>query len=202
MKMKKRYFILLFVVIFLLFLWLYLTNRINNIDNVMYNLIISFKSNFTTNFMKFITFFASTYFIIILMVMFFILSFIKGKIFNIINLIIIGETVINSLIKVIVKRERPLFINLVKETSYSFPSGHTMVAVTLYGFLIYLVLKSNLKKNLKILINLCLSLLVILIIISRVYLGVHYFSDVIAGLFLALAYLLLCIGIMERKDLV
>ena len=135
------------------------------------------------------------------MIIFFILSFIKGKIFNIINLLIIGETIINRIIKIIVRRERPILINLVEESSFSFPSGHTMVAVTLYGFLIYLINKSKLNKRVKIILNICLILLISLIIISRIYLGVHFFSDCASGIFLALAYLLTIINVLERKKI-
>ena len=199
--MKKRYLIVISVFIFFLFLILYLANSINNIDNYMYDMIIKIKSDSMTKFMKFITFFASQYFIIVLMIIFFILSFIKGKIYNVINLLIIIESLLNRIIKVIVKRERPILINLVEESSFSFPSGHTMVAVTLYGFIIYLIYKSNIKTNKKIIFILLLLILITLIIISRVYLGVHYFSDVFAGLFISLAFLLFSIGVMERKKI-
>ena len=201
MNMKKRYLVVLFVILFFVFWLLYITGVVNNIDNIMYKFIISIKNDYVTSFMKFITFFASTYFILFLMSVFFILSFFKGKIFNIINLLIVGDVIINRVVKVIVRRERPILINLVTEKSFSFPSGHTMVAVTLYGFIIYLINKSNLSKKFKIILNFGLILLILLILISRIYLGVHYFSDVIAGLFLALAYLIFIVRVLERKNI-
>ena len=201
MNMKKRYLVVLFVILFFVFWLLYITGVVNNIDNIMYKFIISIKNDYVTSFMKFITFFASTYFILFLMSVFFILSFFKGKIFNIINLLIVGDVIINRGVKVIVRRERPILINLVTEKSFSFPSGHTMVAVTLYGFIIYLINKSNLSKKFKIILNFGLILLILLILISRIYLGVHYFSDVIAGLFLALAYLIFIVRVLERKNI-
>ena len=77
-----------------------------------------------------------------------------------------------------------------------------MISVTLYGFIIYLIYKSKLNNNIKTFLIICLLLLIILIIISRIYLGVHYFSDCIAGVFLALSFLLTSIEIMERKKII
>ena len=200
--MKRKYLIIISLVVFLIFLILYLFNYVNNIDNFVYNFIMDIKNDKVTYFMKFITFFGGVKFIIFLMILFIILNFIKGKIYLIFNYLIVGQSILNRIVKIIVRRERPSLINLVEEKSFSFPSGHTMVAVTLYGFLIYLIYKSKLKKIYKMVLILLLVLLIGLIVISRIYLGVHYFSDCIAGIFLALAYLLLCINILERKKII
>lgn len=186
---------------FFVFLGLYLFDKVNSLDNLFYNLIINIKSYEITSIMKFITFFGGTKFIIILMCIFFLLSLKKIKIFKILNLLILGDVVINNLVKIIVRRERPSLINMVTENSYSFPSGHTMISVTLYGFLIYLIYRSRLSNNIKIILITSLLLLILSIIISRIYLGVHYFSDCMAGVFLALSYLLYSIEFIERKKL-
>lgn len=198
--MKRRILILSTFILFILFLMLYLFNRVNFLDNFVYDLIISFKSNWFTNFMKYITFLASTKFITCIVILLFILSLFKGKLPLIINWIILGEVVINNIIKVLVRRERPIIINMVTENTFSFPSGHTMAAVVFYGFLIYLIRKSKLDKKYKILVSIILSLLIILIMMSRIYLGAHYFSDVIAGASLATSYLLLMVDILERRN--
>ena len=200
--MKRKYLILFSLLFFLTFLFLYLLDSVNGIDDLFYKYIISIKSDRITNLMKFITFFGSTRFIIFLMILFFIIGLKKNKIFNFLNLIILGDVFINNLVKIIVRRERPILINLVNETSFSFPSGHTMISVTLYGFLIYLIIKSNMNKKIKIILISLLILLINSIIISRIYLGVHYFSDCLAGIFLALTYLLFSIEILERKKFV
>ena len=198
--MKRRILILSTFILFILFLMLYLFNRVNLLDTFIYDLIISFKSNWFTKFMKYITFLASTKFITCIVILLFILSLFKGKLPLIINWIILGEVVINNIIKVLVRRERPIIINMVTENTFSFPSGHTMAAVVFYGFLIYLIRKSKLDKKYKILVSIILSLLIILIMMSRIYLGAHYFSDVIAGASLATSYLLLMVGILERRN--
>lgn len=178
---------------------MYLTNHVNFIDTTIYELIIKLKSDSFTKFMKFITFFASTKFITSIVIILFIISLFKGKLPLIINWIIFGEMLINNIIKVIIKRDRPTLINLVTETTYSFPSGHTMIAVVLYGLLIYLCNKSNINKKFKIIFSVLFTILIILIMMSRIYLGAHFFSDVIAGACLAMCYLLLMISIFERR---
>lgn len=198
--MKRRILIISTFILFILFLMLYLFNKVNFLDTFIYDLIISLKSNSFTKFMKFITFLASTKFITSIVILLFILSFFKGKLPLIINWIILGEVFINNIIKVLVRRERPIIINMVTENTFSFPSGHTMAAVVFYGFLIYLIKKSKLDKKYKILVSIILSLLIILIMMSRIYLGAHYFSDVIAGASLATSYLLLLIDILERRN--
>ncbi|MBQ3020908.1 MAG: phosphatase PAP2 family protein [Bacilli bacterium] len=199
--MKRKIWYILLTALFLVLLILYKFNKLEFIDDYFYKIIISIKNDNITNIMKNITFLASTNFILLLMLILFILSIFNYKIPIIINILIIIETIINHLIKIIIRRDRPILINLVEETSFSFPSGHTMVSVILYGFIIYIVNKSKLDKIYKIIIISLLSLLILLIMISRIYLGVHYFSDVIAGFTLALAILLLAIDIIERKKI-
>lgn len=185
--------------LFIIFFILYLTNKINIIDEYIYNLIMNLKSDFMTLFMKIFTFFGSVELTIIIIFISLILSIFKGKKSIIFVYIIVGETILNYIIKILVKRPRPNILQLVNETSYSFPSGHTMVSVVLYGFLNYLIIKSTINKKLKISLITILSIIPLLVMISRIYLGVHYFSDVMAGMFLSIAYLLIVIDILERK---
>lgn len=95
-------------------------------------------------------------------------------------------------------RERPTGINIISETGYSFPSGHSLTAMAFYGFIIYLIYKSNIK-NKKIYIIL-LGLIIFLIGISRIYLGVHFATDVLAGFIISIIFLICYIHVLERKD--
>ena len=200
--MKRKVFIFCSILFFIVFLVMYLVNRIGVIDSFVYDLVILLKSDFNTTFMKFITFFASTKFILaVLLFMLMMYIFKKKKLYLITVLLIVGEVVLNNIVKLVVRRDRPELINLVKETSYSFPSGHTMVSVVFYGFLIYLISKTKYSKKVKVILYILLVTLIFLIMMSRIYLGVHYFSDVFAGLFLGLAYLLIIITILERRKL-
>lgn len=112
---------------------------------------------------------------------------------------LVGVTVINQAIKHIVRRPRPNVLRLVEESGYSFPSGHSMVSMAFYGIVIYLVYKNVSNKYLKWLLITLLSLLILSIGFSRIYVGVHYFTDVAGGFLLGLAYLIIYINIYNKK---
>ncbi|MBE7076888.1 MAG: phosphatase PAP2 family protein [Clostridiales bacterium] len=96
--------------------------------------------------------------------------------------------VLNFIVKHIIERPRP-DIKLIAETGFSFPSGHAMMSITLYGFLLYAVIVNINKTWLKSLLATLLVGMIAVSGLSRVYLGVHYLSDVIAGYALGLAIL-------------
>ncbi|MGQ2285923.1 phosphatase PAP2 family protein [Leuconostoc suionicum] len=105
--------------------------------------------------------------------------------------IVLSAGIITQLLKHVITRVRPQ-PQLIQESGYSFPSGHSMAAILLYGSLIILInyhLKQSLFKTASVII---LTSLIIIIPISRVYVNVHYPSDVLAGL--SLGYMLLFIS--------
>ena len=154
-----------------------------------------------TNIFKVISFICSPKFMIILNVLLFIFIIVKKKYkLSIIVLSSISSVIFNNLVKIIVRRERPDYLRMVVEKSYSFPSGHTMIAVLFFGSIIYLVNKYNLKH--KRLITFSLSTFILLVGISRIYLGVHYLTDVVGGYLLGIVVLFFIIHILERKKLV
>lgn len=95
------------------------------------------------------------------------------------------------MLKNTLKRPRPIDYRLIEETGYSFPSGHSMASMAFYGLLIYLIYRNVKNKYLKWTLICLLSVLIILIGISRIYLGVHYTSDVLAGFLVSLSYLII-----------
>jgi membrane-associated phospholipid phosphatase len=103
-------------------------------------------------------------------------------------------TGLNIVLKQIVQRPRPTEYRIVNETGYSFPSGHSMVSMAFYGFLIYLIYKYVKNQYLKIGLISFLSILIVSIGISRIYLGVHYTSDVMAGFCISISYLVLYVS--------
>ena len=103
---------------------------------------------------------------------------------------------------VIMMIPRPNILRLTDETGYSFPSGHSMASVAFYGFIIYLILSSNMNKYLKIVFSSFLVILIVVIGFSRVYLGVHNASDVIAGYAISTGLLLADIMILKKRGLV
>ena len=172
--------------------------EIMNGDIIGYKLISTFLiSDFATPIAKFITNFGGAIFLTILTIILFIL--IKNKkiglsIFS--NLVII--TALNQLLKNILQRPRPTEYRIVNETGYSFPSGHSMISMAFYGFLIYLIYKNIKNKYLKFTLIGLLSFLIVSIGISRIYLGVHYTSDVLAGFLVSISYLILYIGLINK----
>ncbi|UOK59735.1 phosphatase PAP2 family protein [Bacillus sp. OVS6] len=97
------------------------------------------------------------------------------------------------------KRDRPTFNPLITESGYSFPSGHSMVSFSFLGILAYLLTLMVKKKSLKVLIMALFFFIVFLIGFSRIYLGVHYPSDVIAGFAAGGAWLVICIVALKFK---
>ena len=200
----KKYlkWVLCLVCLIILFLIIFLILRENNLafDTAIYNYIIKYKSDFMSNFFKVVTFFASVLFMVFITLGCLFLPICK-KYKIVIALNMINDVILNNVIKVIVKRERPISWFLVEESGYSFPSGHAMAAVCFYGLIIYLLYRSNIKKKYKIVIITFLTILILLIALSRIYLGVHYASDVIGGVVIALIYLVIYVTIIDRKIL-
>lgn len=95
----------------------------------------------------------------------------------------------NYLIKFVFERQRPSVTHLVTETHFSFPSGHAMGSMLFYGTLI-LILPAVIKnQRWRIGVQIALGLLILLIGISRIYVGVHYPSDILGGYLLGAAWL-------------
>jgi undecaprenyl-diphosphatase len=167
-------------------------------DIIGYKLISTFLiSDFVTPIAKFITNFGGAIFLSIATVMLFLL--IKNKKIGlsiISNIIII--TVLNQLLKRILQRPRPTEFRLVEEKGYSFPSGHSMVSMAFYGYLIYLIYRYIKNKYVKWTLITILSILICLIGISRIYLGVHYTSDVLGGFLLSISYLVIYISSIKK----
>lgn len=173
-------------------------NNIIEIDTSFYKLISeNLISDQVTPIMKFVTNLGGKFVLISLGIILFItLRKRKLGIYVALNLIII--TIINQLLKHIVQRPRPNEYRIVDETGYSFPSGHSMVSTAFYGFLIYLICKYVKNKYLKYISTVLLSFLILWIGVSRIYLGVHYTTDVLAGFLISISYLIIYISILNN----
>jgi undecaprenyl-diphosphatase len=113
--------------------------------------------------------------------------------------VLIGELFV-WIIKNLIDRPRPPLTNaLVTETSYSFPSGHTFVAIAFYGLLVYFILQSERNKFLKIISFLFGLTIIIWVGISRIYLGAHWPSDVLASFASGIAWLTIIITSLKIK---
>jgi membrane-associated phospholipid phosphatase len=110
----------------------------------------------------------------------------------------LGGFIVNYFMKMSFQRVRPPGPLIEKLNNFSFPSGHATSAFIFYGLIGYLVWKTDIKKTYKILIATVLILFSFLIAFSRVYLRVHYPSDVIAGICIGFSWLVLTIWIFEN----
>ena len=172
--------------------------EIMNGDIVGYDIVSKlFKFNVSTPIAKFITNFGGAIFVISLTtILFFVIKDKKIGISIITNLGIV--TILNQIIKFIMQRPRPTEFRIIEETGYSFPSGHSMVSLAFYGYLIYLIYKYINNKHLKRTLIIILSVLICIIGVSRIYLGVHYTSDVLGGFLISFAYLLIYIELVNK----
>ncbi len=190
--MKTIYY--LYISIFFFFCFFFLSIFIINgntifFDVPFYEWLFSFPLE---SFFRFITDFGDTFWICIFVVIaFFFLR--KKRSRELLLGTMIVESVLNLLLKYFFSRERPGFPHLVEETGYSFPSGHMMAATSFSFLMIYFLWESNLSKTWKVLFTVCLILFSILIGLSRIYLGVHYTSDVIGAFCISLSVLSFCI---------
>lgn len=109
---------------------------------------------------------------------------------------------INPLLKLAFGRVRPSLEHLVTEHSLSFPSGHATASMILYGSLIFLLPIFIENKTLRLTLQILLGMVIFTIGLSRIYLGVHYPTDVIGGFSLALGWLLWSFPVYQEKRFV
>lgn len=107
----------------------------------------------------------------------------KAKIFESIVFIagIIFASLVTQFLKLLIARPRPEIASLIREDSFAFPSGHALIAVVFYGFLLFCVIQITKRRWIKNVFKIVVPLLILAIGFSRVYLGVHWTTDVIGG---------------------
>ena len=110
-------------------------------------------------------------------------------------------SVTNLILKRFIDRARPSIEHLVRVETLSYPSGHAMGAMAFYGFLIYLLYTLKMNKFLKIGVIVLLILLILNIGLSRIYLGVHYPSDVAGGFIAGFIWVIFCILIFNMIEI-
>ncbi len=199
---KTNYKWILFLICLIIFIFLsgkVIEYQIMKQDITFYNILRKyFIKDSITPYMKIITNFGGATCLITITILLLIL--IKNKKIGLItltNLVLI--TILNQMLKIVLKRPRPTEFRIINETGYSFPSGHSMISMAFYGLLIYLIYKKIKNKYLKATLIIILLLLILAIGISRIYLGVHYVSDVIGGFLISISYLIVYIKLIKKK---
>ena len=166
------------------------------------NLVGQLRTPSINQFMLLITYLAKGEIIAIAVIFSLIILFLlrKWSYFNNLLIFVVGGELFVWIIKNIVERPRPpLTESLVIENSFSFPSGHSFIAIAFYGLITFFLFDTFKKKYLKILALILGFILVILIGISRIYLGAHWPSDVLASYASGLAWLSIIITATHIK---
>lgn len=117
-----------------------------------------------------------------------------------VSIAVIISEIINFTLKNIFARERPNILQLVNETSYSFPSGHSMINASVYTMLAILALKYIKDKKIKYAVVAFCIVFPLLIGFTRIYLGVHYFTDVIGGLLLGFSVSVIVYTLLKKDN--
>lgn len=151
-------------------------------DNLIANFIISYRVPWLTNIMRAFSLLGNEFIIFgsIAVIIFLTLKKHHRETFIFSILLLMGAS-LTTLLKLLYRVPRPFFLALVKENSYSYPSGHALNSILFYGTISFFIFHFTRNKMTSALISTLSVLLIILIGISRIYLGVHHPSDVAAG---------------------
>ncbi len=172
-------------------------------DLKVFSILSTYVTDANTDVMQFFTFLGTHTFLIpanLLLSAYFL--FVKKHRWYSINVpsVALSSLLVMFSLKYFFRRDRPLTPLLNAAKGYSFPSGHAMISFTFYGLLIYLVWKNVKAPWLKITLSILLSLLIFVIGLSRVYLRVHYASDVLAGFCVGCMWLLLSLWLLAKIE--
>ena len=183
--------------------WWYQSHGVTELDESVIQLVVLIRSPWLTWLFRGLTLLGSVTFIVTADLLITALGIWKkhrGRDLLLLNLSNISGVVVMQVLKMIFGRERPPRPWLGTASGFSFPSGHSLMTALFYGFLLYLVVRrGRVWSGRKWLITILVSLPV-LVGLSRVCLGVHYASDVLAGWAVGLAWAGVWMGIKELND--
>lgn len=206
MHFKNNLWITFFLCLFFLFVFSWIALFINSrnvvqLDQMMINFIQGFESPILTSIMKFFTYIGSFKIVAAFALLFSFLLYRLTKNHAELTLfvtVVVGTPLINAVLKNYFHRDRPAIHQLIEIGGYSFPSGHAMNAFVVYGIISFLLWRYIPNIVGRSTLILCSTIFIIMIGTSRIYLGVHYPSDIIGGYSAGGVWLALSIGIFQR----
>ncbi|AOH56253.1 phosphoesterase PA-phosphatase [Peribacillus muralis] len=189
MKLKLQLMIAFIVSVFALIGFSFMAFAVSandylKFDSEVISVVQGWESPILTGIMKFFTYIGSTGSIIILslFILIFLYKVLKHRLELVLFIAVMaGSPLLNAVVKLCFQRTRPDLHRLIEIGGYSFPSGHAMNAMSLYGILTFLLWRHIKVKWGRMLLIVMSTLMILTIGISRIYLGVHYPSDIIAG---------------------
>lgn len=177
------------------------TGYLDGFDDAVRYRVYNMRSEKQTMFWKFITHSGDREIVIMLGIVLLLVKSLRNKYGVKFAIVALSSTAIYQGMKYIFQRPRPdIALRLIEESGYSFPSGHSMNCLVSYGILAYLLLRYCENRKLAKLLSIGLGLIIILIGLSRVYVGVHFPTDVIGGWSLGIAVLVAIMYAFEKFD--
>jgi undecaprenyl-diphosphatase len=172
------------------------TETLANYDTKITSAVLSHRSTSLTKYFTFITHVGDVYGYLVVLILSAIISLVvfkRWKYMVQITLVLFLSALSNVVLKRVINRARPDLEHLVTVETLSYPSGHAMSAMAFYGFLIYLFYRFKMNRYIKIGTILVLAFLILSIGVSRIYLGVHYPSDILGGFIAGAIWVVFCI---------
>lgn len=179
-------------------------NELGAFDKSVTEWIVGFRSEGLTGYFVFATHMGDRYAYLVFTVLLAAFYLIKRRGWKFILqtvLVLLLASLSNIVLKKAINRARPSLEHLVSVNTLSYPSGHSMSAMAFYGFLIFLSVRYSMPAWLRYVIIAMLTVLILSIGISRIYLGVHYPSDVAAGFIGGLIWVAFCAVLFSLIDL-
>ncbi len=177
------------------------TGYLDGFDDAVRYRVYSIRNEKLTMFWKFITHSGDSEIVIMLGIVLLLVKSLRNKYGVKFAIAALSSTALYQGMKYIFQRPRPdIALRLIEESGYSFPSGHSMNCLVSYGILAYLLLRYCENRKLAKLLSIGLGLIIILIGLSRVYVGVHFPTDVIGGWSLGIAVLVAMMYAFEKFD--
>ena len=203
---NSKKFLIVAICLFVAFaIWTVLVgfNVFESINDSVHGFIFSWYSEMATKIFKTFTFLGSTLWIVSFLAGLVLIFTIFKKHGHSISMIVMILTALglNNLVKIIIREPRPTYM-MINEPTFAYPSGHTMCSTAVYGFLIYLISRTNIPKKYKWFYSILLTLITLGIMTSRIYLGAHYFSDIFGGVLASLATIFLGIYFDKKYNLI
>lgn len=196
----NKYYLITIILMLLTFILVkkHFSYELLTLDTFIHDKLLTlYHTDFLNYIMRFTSLLGSVYFYIIV----FLIVLIKSKIYFKLTVVpLITSYITNMTFKLIINRNRPLTWIVTPPLDPSFPSGHTICSVVFYGIIIYL-LKNIKNNNLRLTLRILLTILIILIGISRLYLGVHFLSDVLTAYLLGILILTMFIRYYKIKNI-
>lgn len=196
MKKKDIFLIIILIILLVLVIVGIKTNYFYDLDLTVLDNIKQIRSNTLTKIMILVSELCSIPFLFIIGLIVIIRN--KNKLMT--KLVLfnsLGVFGLNFIIKSIFKRPRPFSYMLIDENYYSLPSSHTMIGICFYSIVVYIIWKHINNKQMKNILIIIVYLIILTICFSRIYLGVHYLTDVMTGMILSVIILL-----VEKKYLI